>query len=58
MPAGHWVLDEKITLAEDGQSYTSTLTCAGSDPAGQPVAGAESGTASGQRITFDAPPAG
>jgi hypothetical protein len=58
MPAGHGVLDEKITLAEDGQSYTSTLTYAAFGQSGAPVAGGGSATAMGQRITFDAPPAG
>jgi hypothetical protein len=58
MPAGHGVLDEKITLAEDGQSYTSTLTYAGFDQGGAPVAGGGSATATAQRISFDAPPAG
>jgi hypothetical protein len=58
MPAGHGVLDEKITLAEDGQSYTSTLTYTGFDQSGATVAGGGSATATGQRITFDAPPAG
>jgi hypothetical protein len=58
MPGGHGVLDEKITLAEDGQSYTSTLTYAGLDQQGAPVEGGGSATASARRITFDAPPAG
>lgn len=58
MPAGQGVLDEKITLSDDGQSYTSTLTYTGFDPAGQPVAGGGSASANGQRIAFVTPPAG
>jgi hypothetical protein len=40
MPAGHGVLEERITLSEDGRSFKSTIKYDAFDPAGNP---AESG---------------
>src|SRR4051812_44338466 len=51
-PAGHGVLTETITLAEDGQTYASTIRLATFDSSGTPVAGDGEGTGAGTRIGF------
>jgi hypothetical protein len=50
MPAGHGVFTEKITLSEDGNSYTSTVKYDAFDQAGNPVEGGGQGTATGKRL--------
>jgi len=50
---GSGVLVEKITLAEDGKSYTSTIKLDVFDQAGKPVDGASEAEAQVARITFD-----
>jgi hypothetical protein len=51
-PAGHGVLTETITLADDGLTYVSTIKLATYDRAGAPVAGSGEGTGAGTRIAF------
>lgn len=51
-PAGHGVLTEIITLADDGRTYTSTIRLAIFDKTGAPIAGSGEGTGAGTRITF------
>lgn len=51
-PAGHGVLTETITLAEDGQTYASTITVDLFDRADRPIAGGGEGTGTGTRIVF------
>ncbi len=51
-PAGHGVISETITLAEDGQTYTSTIKIALFDKTDTPIAGGGEGTAAGTRIGF------
>ena len=51
-PAGHGVLTEIITLAEDSQRYTSTIRLAIFDKAGAPIAGSGEGTGAGTRVVF------
>jgi len=51
-PAGHGVLTEIITLADDGQTYTSTIRLALFDKAGAPIPGAGEGTGAGTRVVF------
>ncbi len=50
-PAGHGVLTEMITLSDDGQTYTSTITLATYDRAGASTGGGE-GSGTGTRIVF------
>ncbi len=51
-PAGHGVLTETITLADDGQTYMSEISLATFDRAGQPIGGEGEGTGAGTRIVF------
>ena len=50
MPAGHGELTERITLSKDGKTYASTLTYAGFDASGRPIAGGGTGRGSGRRL--------
>jgi hypothetical protein len=50
LPAGHGVLVERITLAADGRSFTSTIAYTAFDAAGKPAAGGGEGKVSGVRI--------
>ncbi len=52
LPAGYGVLTEKVTLADDGKSYRSTITYAAFDQAGKPVEGGGEGTGMATRIDF------
>ena len=52
LPAGHGVLTETITLAEDGQSYTATLDFELFDAKGNPVEGGGTARVQGVRIGF------
>ena len=49
-PNGHGVLTEKLTLSEDGRSFTSTLELQVFDQAGKPADGGGRGTGSGIRM--------
>ena len=51
-PAGHGILTEKITLADDGKSYKSTITYAAFDQSGKPVEGGGEGSGAGVRMGF------
>jgi len=51
-PAGHGELIERITLAEDGQSFTSTIRYSAFDNANKSVDGGGNATGSGSRIKF------
>jgi hypothetical protein len=51
-PAGHGELVERITVAPDGQSFTSTIQYAAFDNANKPVEGGGNATGSGARIKF------
>jgi hypothetical protein len=51
-PAGHGVLTEKITLSDDGQSYSSTVVYTAFDAAGHPAEGGGEGTSAGTRMVF------
>jgi hypothetical protein len=51
-PAGHGVLTETITLADDGLTYVSAIKLATYDRAGAPIAGSGEGTGAGTRIVF------
>jgi len=51
-PAGHGVLTETITLADDGKTYSSTIKLTNFDRTGQPIAGDGEGTGTGVRIVF------
>lgn len=51
-PAGHGVLTETITLADDGQTYASTIRLVLFDKADTPIAGGSEGTGAGKRIGF------
>ena len=51
-PAGHGVITETITVAENGQTYTSTIKLAIYDKSGAPTTGGGDGTASATRIVF------
>jgi len=51
-PAGHGELAETITMADDGQTYTSTITLALFDRTNAPIAGGGQGTGAGARIGF------
>ena len=52
LPAGHGVLTETITLADDGQSYTATMGFDLFDAKGQPVEGGGNATVQAVRIGF------
>lgn len=51
-PAGHGVLTETITMADDGQTYTSTIRLSLFDRANAPIAGGGEGTGAGARVAF------
>ncbi len=51
-PNGHGVLTEKITVADDGKSYVSTLVYKLFDSAGKPAEGGGEATGGGTRIGF------
>jgi hypothetical protein len=51
-PAGHGDLIEKITLSDDGKSYTSTITYAAFDQTGEPVEGGGEGNGEGFGMGF------
>jgi len=52
LPAGHGVLTETITLADDGQSYTATLDFKLFDAKGQPAEGGGTARVQAVRIGF------
>ena len=52
LPAGHGVLTETITLADDGQSYTATLKFELFDAKGNPAEGGGTARVQGVRIGF------
>ena len=52
MPDGYGIITQTITLAADGNSFTSRISAAMFDNAGKAIAGGSSGTASGTRIRF------
>ena len=54
LPAGRGVLIEKLTLAADGQSFTSTIRYDAFDVAGKPAPGGGEATGKGMRISFEA----
>jgi hypothetical protein len=51
-PAGRGVLLERITLSEDGNSFTSKIRYDQFDPAGKPSEGGGEATGQGVRMTF------
>lgn len=51
-PAGRGVFVERITLSEDGRSFTSRITYDQFDTAGKPVAGGGVATGKGVRLAF------
>jgi len=51
-PSGRGVLTEKITLSEDGKSYTSNIVYAVFDQAGNAAEGGGEGTGAGARADF------
>jgi hypothetical protein len=51
-PAGRGVFVERITLSEDGRSFTSRITYDQLDTAGTPVAGGGVATGKGVRLAF------
>jgi len=53
MPSGRGILTERIKLAEDGASYTSTITYEALDREGKPVAGGGSAQGRGARMRFE-----
>jgi hypothetical protein len=52
LPAGHGVLTETITLADDGKSYTATMRFDLFDAKGQPAEGGGTAKVQGVRIGF------
>ncbi len=56
-PAGRGVLVERITLAPDGNGFTSTLRYDPLDPAGKPMPGGGDAEGKASRIRLDAVPA-
>ena len=51
-PNGYGLLNEKITVADDGKSYQSTLVYTLFDNTGKPVEGGGAATGAGTRIGF------
>ncbi len=51
-PSGYGVLTEKITVAEDGKSYNSTLVYTVFDPSGKEAEGGGAATGAGTKIEF------
>lgn len=52
LPSGRGVLLERITLSEDGHTFTSTIQFGGFDQAGKPVEGGGEAKAEATRIGF------
>jgi hypothetical protein len=52
LPAGRGVLVERIALAQDARSFTSSLTYSAFDSAGNPVEGGGEANVAGTRIGF------
>jgi hypothetical protein len=52
LPAGRGVFTERITLADDGRSYTSTIVYEALDSAGNTVPGGGTASGKGMRIAF------
>jgi hypothetical protein len=52
LPSGHGVLTEQITLAEDGNTYTSTVSITAFDSAGKPLEFGGEGTGTATRMDF------
>ena len=51
-PGGHGILREKITLAEDGNAFASTIRLELFDQKSQPVEGGGEATGKGVRMQF------
>ena len=51
-PDGHGIINEKITLSADGQTYASTITLNLFDRGGAPIASHGEGIGAGVRIGF------
>ena len=51
-PGGHGVLSQKITLAEDGNSFDSVITYEVFDQQGRPTEGSSEASANGVRMKF------
>lgn len=51
-PAGRGVFQERITLSEDGNSFTSKITYEQFDVAGKPAEGGGEATGQGVKLTF------
>jgi hypothetical protein len=52
LPAGRGVFTERITLSEDGRTFSSQISYEAFDTAGQPTAGGGEATGHGTRLTF------
>jgi hypothetical protein len=52
LPAGHGVLQEKIILSQDGNSFTSTIRYEAFDQLGKPLPGGDEGKGRGVRLRF------
>ncbi len=52
LPAGRGVFLETITVADDGQTYASTVSYEAFDAAGAPLPSGGRGTATGARLRF------
>ena len=52
LPAGRGVFTETITIADDGETYASTVGYEPFDAAGAPLSGGGRGTAAGVRLRF------
>jgi hypothetical protein len=52
LPVGRGVFLEAITVADDGETYTATVSYEALDGAGAPLAGGGRGTAAGTRLRF------
>lgn len=51
-PGGRGVLSQQITLAADGQAFTSTIKYEVLDPQGRPTEAASAATGQGERLRF------
>ena len=51
-PAGRGIFSERITIADDGKTYTTTIRYEAFDRAGKAVEGGGEGTGTGVRLTF------
>lgn len=52
LPGGHGLLTERITVSQDGQSFSSTIKYEVFDQAGNPIDKASHATARAKRISF------